>query len=403
MHLSYLCFFAWTKQSMKKIIRRLFLLCTLSLLHVGILTAQDSSRLRISLLTCTPGDLLYSTYGHSAIRVIDSGTTANSQVKDVVFNYGTFDFEDPDFYAKFVRGKLQYFVSADRFSDFVAEYQYYNRGITEQVINLTPEEKTAIKKFLLNNIKEEYKYYKYDFLFDNCTTRLRDIIVRNKQIKPVFKNVMPAGTSFREAIHLYLNKNDKEWDKLGIDILLGSPIDAVMTTDQQQFLPDNLMKAFDSTDNLVASSSSLYPYQTKAVNQSWFNPLIIFSLLLLFIVLLDLSKNNIAAVFLKVFDRVLFFATGIIGILLLFMWLGTDHAMCKNNYNLLWAIPTHVMIAFFMGSKKKWVKKYFFITSVLMLALLVTWYFLPQQLNMSLLAIVLLLLFRSLRKYQTIN
>lgn len=387
---------------MKKLTLRFLFICILAHQPISIF-AQDSSHLRISLLTCTPGDLMYSTYGHSALRVIDSGATANTQVKDIVFNYGTFDFEDPAFLAKFVRGKLRYFVSADQFVDFKAEYQYYNRGIIEQVLNLTGAEKTAIKNFLLNNIKEENKYYQYDFLFDNCTTRLRDIIVQQRQIKPVFKNVMPAGTRFRQAIHFYLDKRFKDWDKLGIDILLGAPVDAVMTTEQQQFLPDNLMMAFDSTNQLVLSTASLYPYQTPVVSRSWFNPLVVFSLLLLLIVLLDFSKNKKAAGFLKAFDRTLFFCTGALGILLLFMWFGTDHAMCKNNYNLLWAFPTHVFIAFVMGGSKRWIKKYFFFTAIMLLLLLAAWFFLPQQLNLSLLAIVLLLLYRSLRKYQTIQ
>ncbi|MES2848478.1 MAG: DUF4105 domain-containing protein [Bacteroidota bacterium] len=382
---------------MKKILRQLFILCTFAYLPIGTLKAQDSSHLRISLLTCTPGDELYSTFGHSALRVIDSSSS-----KDIVFNYGMFDFEDPDFYIKFVKGKLHYFVAAEYFEEFKKEYQYYHRGIIEQVIDLTGEEKVAIYKFLYNNIKEENKYYKYDFLFNNCTTRLRDIIVQNKNNKPVFKNVMPAGTTFRQAIHEYLHKNDKEWDKLGIDILLGAPLDPVMTTEQQQFLPDNLMKAFDSTSNLVLSSSSLYPYQKPVENKSWFNPLVIFSVLLFFIVLLDFSKNKFAAVLLKVFDVLLFFITGTIGILLVFMWLGTDHAMCKNNYNLLWAWPTHFIAAFFISMKKSWVKKYLLITILGLLIALATWYFLPQQLNISLLPICLLLLYRSLRKYQAI-
>jgi len=379
---------------MKKIILRLFLISILANQQISTF-AQDSTHIQISLLTCTPGDELYSTFGHSAIRVYDSSSS-----KDIVFNYGMFDFDDPDFYIKFVKGKLRYFVAADRFEDFKTEYQYYHRGITEQVINLSGEEKTAIVKFLNNNIREENKYYKYDFLFDNCTTRLKDIIVANKKEKPVFKNVMPQGTTFRQAIHEYLDKNNKEWDKLGIDILLGAPLDARMTTEQQQFLPDNLMKAFDSTGNLVESASSLYPYQKPGVSKSWFNPLIVFSLVLLFIVLLDFSKNKTAHQLLKVFDFLLFFFTGTIGILLLFMWLGTDHSMCKNNYNLLWAWPTHFVIAFFIGSKKKWVKKYFFIATIGLLLLLVAWFFLPQQLNTSLLAICLLMLYRSLRKYQ---
>ena len=382
---------------MKKILLRLFFICIFAHLHICTLKAQDSSHLRISLLTCTPGDELYSTFGHSALRVFDSATS-----KDIIFNYGTFDFEDPDFYSKFVRGKLMYFVSPEYFSEFIKEYREANRGITEQVLNLTEEEKSAVENFLRNNIKEENKYYKYDFLFDNCTTRLRDIITQNKKAKPVFKNVMPAGKRFRQAIHEYLDKNDKEWDKLGIDILLGAPTDAVMTTEQQQFLPDNLMKAFDSTDNLVLSSSNLYPYQKTQESKSWFNPLVIFSLLLFFIVLLDFSKNKTAAVFLKVFDFLLFFITGTIGILLLFMWFGTDHAMCKNNYNLLWAWPTHFIAAFFIGMKRSWVKKYLLITIAGFLIVLAAWFFLPQQLNTSLLPIVLLLLYRSLRKYQVI-
>lgn len=177
--------FVDTKNRMKKNLRLLFFIFLFS--NYQIASSQDSSRLRISLLTCTPGDELYSTFGHSAVRVFDSTSS-----KDIVFNYGMFDFEDPDFYVKFVKGKLRYFVAADNFENFKTEYQYYHRGITEQVINLSAEEKTAIQKFLYNNIREENKYYKYDFLFDNCTTRLRDIIVRNKTAKPVFKNVMQA-------------------------------------------------------------------------------------------------------------------------------------------------------------------------------------------------------------------
>ncbi len=134
----------------------------------------DSCGIRISLLTCTPGDELYSTFGHSAIRVVDS--SANT---DLVFNYGTFDFYDPDFYEKFIKGKLLYFVSVDSLPAFLWEYQYYKRGVTEQVINLGCDEKTKFVSALFENSKEENKYYRYDFNYDNCTTRLRDNHVLN--------------------------------------------------------------------------------------------------------------------------------------------------------------------------------------------------------------------------------
>lgn len=389
---------------MKKIIQRLFVLVILAGLH-GRSMAQDSSHLRISLLTCTPGDELYSTFGHSALRLTDSTSATDGKMLDLVFNYGTFSFDDPGFYTKFVRGKLMYYVSTAYFDEFKEEYQLTNRGITEQVLNLDGAEKLAVKKFLYNNVKAENKYYKYDFLFDNCTTRLRDIIAAHKQNKPSFKAIVPPGTTFRNSIHEYLNRNDKEWSKLGIDILLGAPTDAVMDVQQSQFLPDNLLKALDSSNhgnNLVLSKSSLYPFETKAEARSWFNPMIVFSLLLLAIVILDFSKTSFGTAFLYGFDGLLFFVTGALGILLLFMWLGTDHSMCKNNYNLLWAWPTHAIAAFFINSKKRWFKKYLLVTVAGLLVVMAAWAFLPQQLNPSLLAICLLLIYRSLRKYTAI-
>ncbi|MGB4844981.1 MAG: DUF4105 domain-containing protein, partial [Ferruginibacter sp.] len=144
----------------------LFFIFNFSFLIFNPVSAQDSSRLRISLLTCTPGEELYSTFGHSAYRVIDS-----TSLTDIVYNYGTFNFDDDGFYLKFVQGKLLYYVSAEYFTDFKYLYQSTNRGITEQVLNLSAAEKISMQRFLNNNLKEENKYYKYDFFFDNCTTR----------------------------------------------------------------------------------------------------------------------------------------------------------------------------------------------------------------------------------------
>lgn len=389
---------------MKKILLRLFFIITLTSLYAGTF-AQDTSRLRISLLTCTPGDELYSTFGHSAFRLTDSSSKVNGEAIDIVFNYGTFNFDDPGFYTKFVRGKLLYYVSTAYFKDFVEEYQLTNRGITEQVLNLTSEEKIAIQRFLYNNAKDENKYYKYDFLFDNCTTRLRDIIIQHKKIKPAFKRIVPAGTTFRNEIYKYLDRGDKEWSKLGIDILLGAPTDAIMDSMQVQFLPNNLMKALDSSNhgnNLVLAKTNLYPYEESIADKSFFNPLILFSIFLLVIVALDFSKNKFAARFLYGFDGLLFFLVGAAGILLVFMWLGTDHAMCKNNYNLLWAWPTHAVVAFFIHKKKSWVKKYLMLTVAGLLIVTAAWMFLPQQMNYSLLPVCLLLIYRSLRNYQSL-
>jgi len=360
--------------------------------------AQDSSHIRVSLLTCTPGNELYATFGHSAIRIIDSTTTT-----DLVFNYGTFDFEDPSFYTKFIRGKLMYYVNADRFDNFIIEYKMENRGITEQLLNLNAAEKIGIEEFLYRNAREENKYYRYDFFLDNCTTRLRDIIVKYKSNHPELNPVLPKGTRFRQAIHQYLDMNGKYWSKLGIDLLLGAPTDAIMTTKQTEFLPDNLMKALDSTNQqhqLVISEHQLYPYTANTNKQSFLTPMIVFSFLLIGIVLLSLSTNKKAIGFLSRFDGLLFFLTGALGILFVFMWTSTDHSMVKNNFNLIWAWPMHAIIAFFINSKKSWVKKYFAVTIGGLLLVLMGWFFLPQQMNNALLPIVLLLLYRSACRFQ---
>ena len=377
---------------------QLFFIVVFSHFYMGTF-AQDSSHIRISLLTCTPGDELYSTFGHSAIRVTDTSSRS-----DIVFNYGTFNFDDPGFYIKFIRGKLLYFVSTTDFDSFQNEYQTTNRGMTEQLLNLSATEKIALKDFLYNNAKEPNRYYQYDFFLDNCTTRIRDIIVKYKTNYPPLKPVMPANTRFRQAIHEYLDNGGKYWSKLGIDLLLGAPTDAVMTTNQTQFLPDNLMKALDSSNRnrqLVVSTNQLYPFTAINNKQSFFTPMIVFSILFLAIQLISLSSNKKASSFLYGFDGLLFFLTGAIGILFVFMWTSTDHSMVKNNFNLIWAWPPHIIFAFFINSKKKWVNKYFAVTIFGMVIVLLSWFFLPQQMNNALLPIVLLLFSRSVRRYQS--
>lgn len=352
--------------------------------------AQDSSRIRISLLTCNPGDELYSLFGHSALRVIDSNS-----VTDHVYNYGTFNFDDPGFYIKFTRGQLLYYMSVEQFIDFQNLYQYTGREITEQVLNFSAEEKIALRHFLIENLREENKYYKYDFFFDNCTTRLRDLIEKYKKPAPQLPAVRPANMRFRQAIHEYLDRGQQQWSKLGIDILLGAKTDRIMTAREQEFLPDNLMMALDSNRNgkLVSNSHKLYNLNTPPATKNFFTPGVAFTFLLLLYLLLHWSKKF--SLLLSGLDGLLFFLTGLIGCILIFMWWGTDHSMTKNNYNLLWALPTHIIASFFIQSKKKWVKKYFRFTALAGLLLLAAWYFLPQQLNTALLPLVLLLIFRS--------
>ena len=359
------------------------------------LTAQDTCHLRLSLLTCSPGEELYSTFGHSAIRVIDS-----LRHQDIVYNYGTFDFNDPQFYAKFVRGKLLYYLSTEEFKDFEEDYRQDKRGITEQVFNLNCWERNKMNALLINNLKDSNRFYKYDFFFDNCTTRLRDLLERSADSAVVFKRQTKEAATFRQLIYEYLDMGDKQWSKLGIDLFLGSKTDVIMTTSQTMFLPDYLMKTFDSSKIgnkvvIASKADTLSISNSKSHKNIFADPRFIFSLIVILIAICSFSKRaKVKRAMIKL-DSLLFFTVGFFGIIMLLLWFGTNHTLCRSNYNLLWAVPVHAIFAFFSFKKAIWVKYYFSATAATNTLLLLVWGFLPQHLNIALIPVILALLLRS--------
>ncbi|MFT3827301.1 MAG: DUF4105 domain-containing protein [Chitinophagaceae bacterium] len=364
--------------------------------------SADTCGIKISLLTCSPGEELYSTFGHSALRVKD-----DYYGSDVIYNYGTFEFND-EFYMKFVRGKLNYFLSVEKYDEFVGSYQWEKRGIIEQELQLTCAEKQALVSALGLNMRKENRYYKYDFLFDNCTTRLRDIISKHTSNRVLFKNILPEEVpTFRNLLYTYLNAGGQHWSKLGIDILLGSKLDKKVTNEQAMFLPEILMKGFDnaytSGHPLVKSKQTILSAAPIEPATTWFRPELLFTALFVLIGLLSFNKNRRIARAMRIFDVVFFMLLGLLGVLLLFMWFGTDHIVCSNNYNLLWALPTHLPVAFILHKQKKWLQQYFIVTLIIALLLAVCWLFLPQQLNTTVLPILGIIAIRSGRRIQLLK
>lgn len=366
--------------------------------------AQDSTSrdtdcaIGVSLLTCTPGAELYSTFGHSALRVVDH--TAGT---DSIYNYGTFDFEDPSFYSKFVRGKLLYFVSVEPYAWFVEQYQYEQRGILEQKLRLSCEETKRLLAFLHENLRPENRYYKYDFVYDNCTTRLRDIVFSNLGPGTRVADIRPAPpVTFRDLIHSYLDRAHQNWSKLGIDILLGSPLDKRLLNNETMFLPDYLLKGFDSTQvkggPLVSEKAEVLSATAPPPDKPVFTPIIVFGIVLLLIAIASLSAKARRMLF--YFDAFLFLTTGLLGLLLLFMWFGTDHQTCRNNFNLAWAFPVNLALPFFLSKKRPWLKRYCVFYMAMLALLLLSWVWLPQEMNNALLPIVSLLLIRTFILYK---
>lgn len=378
---------------MKQLARILFFLL---LLFAGVTgTAQnDSCRLRISVLTCAPGEELYSLFGHSAIRVTDS-----SRYTDVVFNYGTFDFTDPDFYMKFVKGRMDFFVSAESFSDFIQSYQAEQRSVVEQNLNLNCAEKEKLFAALKENLLPQNRFYKYDILFDNCTTRIGDLLRKYIGGFSVNKALTPPGTTYRNLLHNYLDQGGSPWSKLGIDILLGSNLDKKVTIQQSMFLPQYTEKGIDSAvaanhSHMVSNKNVLFEAPALNDKRGRYLPLGVMAVVLLLLLVLSRVKKPAVKTALRIIDSLLLYVTGLTGILLVFLWVAREDILCRNNYNLFWALPTNFIAAFFIWKKPSWVRKYFLYAAFLQLGLLLFWFVLPQQLNIALVPVVVLLVYR---------
>jgi hypothetical protein len=350
-------------------------------------TARDSSsHLRISLLTAGAAEELYSTWGHTAVRIIDA-----VKQTDIVYNFGFFDFNDPDFYTKFTRGKLDYFLVAQSFPDFMYEYQVEKRSVIEQVLQLTDSISLSVQQILDQTLNSPARVYKYDFLYNNCTSRVRDIFIKYAGLKAEHA-LVPAGTTFRNMLHEYLDKGHP-WSKLGIDLLLGSPIDKVVNNTESMFLPEYLMKGVDSSGNLVLQKTVLNN-GTPGPMPNGKLPLYIFSVIAIIIIGISVIKNKTARFVTRALDITLFLVTGLLGCFLLFMWFGTDHKACAANYNLLWALPTNLLVIFALRKKPSWLQKYFYLCMAIHTLTLLLWFWLPQQLNIALIPVVVLLLQR---------
>lgn len=361
---------------------------------------------KISMLTCSPGAELYSTFGHSAIRVKDPNLNI-----DIVFNYGTFDFATPNFYTKFVKGKLNYILSVSDFQNFIYEYVEEERWVVEQVLDADLDEKQSLFDSLRINYLPENREYLYDFFFDNCATRIRDIFYEKLEGVDFDYSEVENNNSFRDLLKPYIRPYP--WVEFGINLALGAKADRLASPWETMFLPDHMLDLFryvrierDSTTALLCFPETIIfagvdlPETRLKID----NPIIIFWTLFVlgtFITFFDLKRKKPS----RWFDILIFGFTGLLGILFLFLWFGTDHTVMVQNYNLLWAIPLHFPAVFFLFRKKysAMARKYFFTTSIILLLVVVLWRIIPQELPIVILPFVLLMMMRALLLSRNFN
>jgi len=344
--------------------------------------SENIESTEISVLTCDPGTQIYSLFGHSALRIKNP---VNGH--DLVVNWGLFEFSESQFQFgyDFAKGRLKYYMGIQLMSNFMIEYRRAKRGVREQVLNLGDQEKYQIIQLLEENYKPENRKYKYEFFYDNCSSRLRDIIkkVFNENIN-FYQSPKSNKFTFRETIHKYLESFP--WLKLGIDLVLGKKIDVLVINENLMFLPLNVEQIFDQSmvenngakKNLIKSKNTLVE---SFENKNELSNIGIYSWILLGITLvLIVFKLEKALGF---WSSLNLFIVGLLGIILVFMWIGTDHNATKMNFNLLWASPFHFILIYCLikGCWNNFTYWYLILSLLLIFTTILFWFTLTQEFN----------------------
>lgn len=317
----------------------------------------------VSLLTCGPGKEVWSLYGHTAIRICDKGG------EDLVINYGMFSFRQKFFMLRFVFGLTDYQMGITSYPDFIAEYQREGRWVKQQVLNLTREDKARIIEAIWENYLPENREYRYNYFYDNCTTRARDILIQNMREKVSFQDSPEKGKSFREMIHTY--NSNHPWARLGNDLLLGWKADAKTTKAEQQFLPENLMRDFDVAtitgkdgrmEKLVGSTRYLLPIDETNSNPDFvLTPSDCALLLLITTIIICTFEWKRKKIF-WAYDALLLTMDGLAG-LILFAMVFSQHPTVSLNLQILLLCPLSLFFAIPVARKLRKGRLHWYLTA----------------------------------------
>lgn len=289
----------------------------------------DNDSLYISLLTCSAGDEIYSAYGHSAVRVRDLRNGF-----DVVFNYGTFDFGTPFFVPKFLSGTLDYMLSTSSFSRFMYIYEREGRGVTERELIMSTAQKNEVELFLLENLKPQNRFYRYDFFFDNCATRIRDFALKIADVKTDSCKRINPGETFRSCLHEYVGT--EKWYGTGIDLILGVRADKPVSDYDKAMLPDHL-EALLLKERLLGEPIVLLERQELGQTASFVPSPAIVALVLFLIVIAACVYEVKSGRRLQWLDYALFAVMVLLSLLFWFLWIVSEIKITSYNYNVLWA------------------------------------------------------------------
>lgn len=360
--------------------------------------SQSTDSIRFSLLTCAPGTEIYSLFGHTAIRYENY-----TRRIDVVFNYGMFSFNTPNFIFRFVAGETDYQLGITPYSYFEAEYAMRGSSVYQQVLNLTQSEKERLLTILENNYLPENRIYRYNYFYDNCTTRARDKIEECIEGKVVYPDSL-SGKSYRSIVHEFTAGSP--WDELGIDLCLGAEADKEINKRQQMFSPF-YMKYYASNAYIVDAGGTRRPLildETKIVDvepdevQLGFvlSPLMCGALFLALCVVMAWGQWKTQRIWWG-WDIVLYGLQGLAGCIIAFLFFFSVHPTVGSNWLLILFNPIPLLYLPFMVYKAvKRKKDYYHVGNMVYLTLFITILpFCGQEFNLTVLPLALGLLVTS--------
>lgn len=354
-------------------------------------TKTSFEEAKVSIISIGEGSSLADAFGHTGIRVISNGN-------DIVFNFGVYDFSAPNFYSNFVKGRPVYKLAVQNYENFKDGYIYQNRYLVEHELNMSEESKMNIIDLLVNNSRPENKYYTYDYLRDNCSTRVADILIDDTNNKfRVDKLESEAIITYRELIHEKISENS--WAALGIDLCLGAIIDKKISVRETFFIPEKLMKYMDElmmdyskpiTKNIIFS-----PDLPSKYNEEFPKPFLVNLIISLLIILLTYFnfKNNSWN---RSIDFIIYLFSGLIGVLIIYLWFFSNHFASAQNFNFLWAFPFNLAVVFALIRKTPplWTISFVKLNIILLILLFIHWTTGVQKYNITLLPIFISLLVR---------
>ena len=341
----------------------------------------------ISLITYTPGEELYQAFGHSAIRVKDDRLGI-----DRLYNFGTFDFGTPNFYLKFAHGDLLYQLVLSSGEDEIQMVGAYGRGVTEVPLNLSVDQKQRLFEALEINLLPENRFYQYDFVLDNCSTRIRDVF--EKIIGTPIQESGAGQLTFRQMLDVYFARIP--WTHFGVDLLLGSTMDRVASPREACFLPADLERAVQSSKNgdrnLAGEKRELFSPEMLPQPIWFLSPSVLFSGggLLWFLIWLLCGRRHARQV------TVLYLTVlGAVGVFVCIFSFWSQHRVVRENYNPLWLIPIHFLVGLWVFfAKPSLVRWYFRVALVAALGFLAFSFLLPQVFHSAVYPLVIVLAWR---------